>query len=94
MNKSDFELYKFKEDGDHKDYWFKTSPQADEELCRLYSEQGLHHVFFVVYAQTEDAIGVEKQFLFNKYVDEVDNEELKAILKSIIAEGAGHGNNE
>lgn len=68
------------------DYWFKTSEEADRVLKSQYFESGLEHIFEVVYCQTENCVGIKRQFRFNNNIIESDNEELKALLKEMVAE--------
>ena len=84
--KEDFKLNKVDKSDGHEDYWFDTSIKADNELCCKYMEQGLQHVFEVVYSKDEDTVGVKRQFMFNWDVVMSDDEQLKNILRELSVE--------
>lgn len=84
--KEDFKLITVDKTDGHEDYWFETSSNADEELSREYMEQGLQHVFEVVYSKDEDFVGVKRQFIFNWDVVISDDEHLKSVLKELAVE--------
>lgn len=68
------------------DYWFKTSENADKILTSEHFEQGLEHIFEVVYLFTDECVGIKRQFRLNSDVIESNDEELKNLLKEMVAE--------
>lgn len=84
MNKSDFEF--IRKDDKMQDYWFKVSGETKKELTNKYMEQGMIEVSHVVLSLVDNALGIQKEFLFNSYVplDNKNNQELKNLLLELI----------
>lgn len=91
MNKSDFEF--IRKDDKMQDYWFKVSGETKKELTNKYMEQGMIEVSHVVLSLVDNALGIQKEFLFNSYVplDNKNNQELKNLLLELI-EATGKDN--
>ena len=84
MNKSDFKF--IRKDDQMQDYWFKVSGETKKELTSKYMEQGMIEVSHVVLSLVDNALGIQKEFLFNSYVplDNHNNQELKNLLLELI----------
>jgi hypothetical protein len=66
MNKSDFKF--IRKDDEMQDYWFKVSGETKEELTNKYMEQSMIEVSHVVLSLVDNALGIQKEFLFNSFV--------------------------
>ena len=90
MNPNDFVFDNY--DSEHKDYWFdvKSGSESEKYLTKKYMEQCMEQCMVcisrVVYSKVDGALGVEKFFPFGKYVDLVEDKELKSVLASLIDE--------
>lgn len=83
MNKSDFEF--IRKDNKMQDYWFKVNGETKEELTNKYMEQSMIEVSHVVLSLVDNALGIQKEFLFNSYVSlDNNNPELKNLLLELI----------
>lgn len=83
MNKSDFEF--IRKDDKMQDYWFKVNGETKEELTNKYMEQSMIEVSHVVLSLVDNALGIQKEFLFNSYVSlDNNNPELKNLLLELI----------
>ena len=85
MKPSDFEIRKAKIEDGHIDYWFNIGGETAEELAKEHMEQSMICVSGCVYSVDEDVLGIEKVFRWNKYVEIIDNDEMKNIIKTIIS---------
>ena len=82
MNKNDFIFNKL--DEEFQDYWFNVHGDSQIYLTNKYMEQSMIAVVEVVYSKTEGLLGVKKLFPFNSYVEIIEDEELKSIVKEVI----------
>lgn len=85
MNKSDFEF--IRKDDKMQDYWFKVNGETKKELTNKYMEQSMIEVSHVVLSLVDNALGIQKEFLFNSYVsldNNNNNQELKNFLLELI----------
>jgi hypothetical protein len=83
LSKEDFILEKIDTKDGHKDYWYKTSKEANNYLTDKYMEMCMKAVFRVVYSKDEDVVGVERTFDFNYDVILSEDEKLHNILKEL-----------
>ena len=70
----------------YKDYIFETSKKADRELVHYFGEQGLEHVFKIIYASETDELIAERTYLFGVNYRLVKNEVLKNMIKEKISD--------
>ena len=87
MNKDDFIFNKL--DDKFQDYWFNVHGDSQTYLTDKYMEQSMVAVTEVVYSKIEDMVGIKRLFPFNKYVEVVEDEELKDIIKELIEDEGG-----
>ena len=86
MNPNDFIFSKY--EAEHKDYCFdvKSGSESEKYLTKKYMEQCMVCISRVFYSKGDGLLGVEKFFPFSRYVDLVEDEELRGILISLIDE--------
>lgn len=84
MKKEDFVFVRM--DEPYEDYWFQVTGDSKAYLTDRYREMCMIEVTDVVYSAKQDFVGVKQLFPFNSYVAASDDEELKSILVSIVAE--------
>lgn len=83
MNKIDFIF--IKKDEPMQDYWFKVKGNTKTELTNKYMEQSMIEVSHVVLSLIDYTLGVQKEFIFNTYIQtDNNNQELKNLLLELI----------